>query len=939
MRQGILLSILILLSQTSISQDLPNLPPSIKWQKINSPHFQVIYPKGLEEQAQKTTNILEHIYSSGSKSLNVSPRSFPVILQNQYAVSNGFVDIAPYRSEFFLFEPQDYKDMGNDRWLEHLASHEYRHIVQFEKSITPFNKFIYFLTGEYGIGIAAAGAAPVWFFEGDAVGVETAMGNTGRGRLPSFSMAFKANLLEKGGFNYHKQYLKSFKEFVPNHYLTGYLMTTYLKNNHGADIMGKIVGRSFKRPFIPFSFSIAMKKETGKHLIETYNDMLAEQKSLYQNQLEQLQPLTYKPIPHIKNKNFTSYLYPSEINDNKILAIKSGFSDIPAFISIDKSGNEKTLFELGLWNDQGRLSVNDSSVVWTEQAFDTRWQRISYSVIKKYNYITQKSSTLTSETKYSSPSISKDGNRIIAIDQTASSLIGLHLLDAHSGELIKAFSNPSNEFYSMPCFDDTGLNVIVLKHIENGKQVVLKNIETESEKILHTVQSENIGHPLMSNNKLLYTSDKNGIDNIYAYDLTEQRTFQITNARYGAFNPSITKTGKILFNDYTVDGYEISYLDMDKENWTESPTLAAINFPSKMIESEGIENILYNYPDSTYQSSKYRKALKSIRPHTWLLNTTTKNIISAQVYSKDLLQTTSMILGTIYNYQEKIWRSNASISYQAIYPIIDISVSTGQRSSIIPDVNSEKQTVIWSENQYSLGIKVPIYLTNSKYFRNASVSAQANYNEVSDYMSPTQISMDLTDETLHALTYNLSFFRLLRRSKLDLNSKWGQTFDLNYKHTPIGGDLMGQLVSFESNLFFPGLVSHHSLHLKISAQHSDYKNYSFSSPISFTRGYDAILFRDFYNISFNYKFPVARMDWHLGPVINIQRIYSNVFYDYGQGKNSASPTENLKSVGVETHFNFNLLRLLPLFDIGIRYSFIPNTQEFIPQIIIGNITL
>ena len=195
------------------------------------------------------------------------------------------------------------------------------------------------------------------------------------------------------------------------------------------------------------------------------------------------------------------------------------------------------------------------------------------------------------------------------------------------------------------------------------------------------------------------------------------------------------------------------------------------------------------------------------------------------------------------------------------------------------------------------------------------------------------------DESLHALTYRATFSRLLRQSKLDLNSKWGQTVALNYKHTPIGGDLSGLLFSLGSNLFFPGLFPHHSLHLRAAAQHSNHENYSFASPIAFTKGYDALIFTDYLNLSFNYKLPIARMDWHLGPLVNLQRIYSNLFYELGKGKNEGTSVQNLKSMGIETHFNFNVLRLLPLFDVGIRYSYLPHSKKFVPQVIIGAISL
>ncbi len=46
-----------------------------------------------------------------------------------------------------------------------LSSHEYRHIVQFQRSITAFNKFFYYVFGQQAVAGLAFAAAPQWFWE------------------------------------------------------------------------------------------------------------------------------------------------------------------------------------------------------------------------------------------------------------------------------------------------------------------------------------------------------------------------------------------------------------------------------------------------------------------------------------------------------------------------------------------------------------------------------------------------------------------------------------------------------------------------------------------------------------------------------------------------------------------------------------------------------
>jgi hypothetical protein len=119
---------------------LNNNPPSLKWQKITTPNFRILYPAGFDAQAQRMANTLEHIREPESRTMDTRTRRISVILQNQNAVSNGFVSLIPRRSEFYTMPPQDYNFTGTTEWLDQLASHEFRHVVQFDKANVGFNR-------------------------------------------------------------------------------------------------------------------------------------------------------------------------------------------------------------------------------------------------------------------------------------------------------------------------------------------------------------------------------------------------------------------------------------------------------------------------------------------------------------------------------------------------------------------------------------------------------------------------------------------------------------------------------------------------------------------------------------------------------------------------------------------------------------------------------
>ena len=169
-------------------------PGSIKWKQINSSYFQIIFPEGFENQANYVANLLEYARVLDGKTLQNHPPKISVLLHNRTVVSNAEVGWAPRRIEIFTQPPQD--SYAQD-WLQQLALHEYRHVVQIDKMHQGLTRVLYALFGEQ-ITVGVYGLfVPWWFIEGDAVVMETALSKSGRGRQPFFEMELRAQLLQK----------------------------------------------------------------------------------------------------------------------------------------------------------------------------------------------------------------------------------------------------------------------------------------------------------------------------------------------------------------------------------------------------------------------------------------------------------------------------------------------------------------------------------------------------------------------------------------------------------------------------------------------------------------------------------------------------------------------------------------------------------------------
>lgn len=966
MRKRILFVLLFFTIGSRAQEVLNNNPPGLSWYKINTPNFRVLYPEGFEFQAQRMANTLEHIRQAEARTLGVSTKRISVILQNQNAISNGFVSLIPRRSEFYTMPPQNYNFTGTTEWLDQLASHEYRHVVQFDKANRGFNKLLYYAFGPATLAAMSVTAVPQWFWEGDAVVTETAFTSGGRGKIPNFGLVFRSNLLEGRAFNYHKQYLRSYKDNIPDHYVFGYHMVSYLRRRTGDPfIWEKVTKRAWGTPFIPFTFSNAIKKESGLYVTKLYNEMADELAREWREEVNALQLSAFETVPHNPRKGYTNYFYPQVLDENRILAMKSGIGDIAQLVILE-NGKEKNSFIPGILNDAGMLSAVGDLVVWNEYGFDPRWRMRTYSVIKLYDVREKKLKFVTRKSRYAGAALSPDQQKIVTVETNTAYNTTLTVLDT-AGSVLKQFANPQQAFYSMPRWSADGKSIAVLKTTAAGRSVVVFDIDSGAEKELITASSENIGHPVLHGDYLFYNSPVSGIDNIYVLVLSTGERFQVTSSKYGAYNPALSADGETLYyNEQTRDGFDVVKMPVDPTTWRQIVVKKdPKSFFQVITEQEGRPNLFDSIPQQPYATRKYSKVSGLFNPYSWgaYFNT---GLTQADIgiSSQDILSTTTLKTGYLYDINERtgLWR--VGMSYQGFFPILDVDVTFGTRElneGLVAYDKIETDTVRvienltynWQERNLEAGFRLPLITTNSRYHGNFTIGNYFGYTRVEDFTnSITGEGRIITPElpyywirsvpgngTLRYNHFHMSAYRLLKQSRRDINSKWGQSFVLHGYGTPYGGDYKGSQFSFYTTLYFPGLFKHHSFwgywgyqktriellsRTSTSNPFEDNGSYIFRNQIPLPRGLPISRFEDFYSMSGNYTFPVWYPDIAIGPLVNFQRIRANAFVDYGFGSSPSRATpisRTYLSVGGEVRLDLNVMRLLNQFNIGFRYSY------------------
>ncbi|HMJ67841.1 MAG TPA: hypothetical protein VK508_03045 [Cyclobacteriaceae bacterium] len=986
-----LLTLVVLVSTSVFGQEVAvqnTNATTLQWNEIKTPNFNILFPKGFDAQAQRVANTLEFIREPEASSMGVKPKRIAILLQNQTSISNGFVTLAPRRSEFFTMPPQNYNFAGTNDWLSLLASHEYRHIVQYQRSIVGFNKFVYYVFGQQALSLVAFTAAPQWFWEGDAVATETAFTRSGRGRIPNFNILFRTNLLEGRTFNYHKQYLRSYKHNIPDHYVLGYHMITYLRNRTGdAGIWDKVVTRSWSLPFIPFAFSRAIKKEAGVNVTTLYKEMADSLRTGWQNEIDALQLTKFKTLNKRTSKSYIDYWYPQPQEDGSIIALKTGIGEIATIVRL-KNGVTDRKFVVGPFNETGMLSAVDGKAVWNEFRYDARWRMKTYSIVKGYDFDIRKRKTLSKKTRYASAAISPDGTKVATIDSDTEYKSRLVVLDYASNKVLKTFDNPGDRMISMPRWNGDGSAIFVIRLSKEGKTMSKYDYVTGAVTDVFDAGNENIGHPVPSadGKYIFYNSPYSGIDNIYAFETSTGKRYQVTSSRYGAYNPAITPDGDwIVYNDQTRDGMDIVSAAFEPTLWKEigKVDVAAEHFYDKLVTQESHPNIIKDVPEKKYPVAKYNRLKSIVNIHSWgPFFSTDVTQADIGISSRNLLGTTTINAGYLFDINERTGSYHGGISYQGLYPILDFNILAGKRETTTSVANRDVKFK-WDEVTATGGIRVPLILTRSKYNttltlkNNVGVTKVTNLrNQVTDMdnrliSSGTERIVPVNDTlrfifdnqtgngTLLYNQFTFSFSNFLKQSRRDFNPRWAQLLDLEFYNTPYGGDFQGSLAAARTVLYFPGVLKHHSLFFRggwqVGTDGAEANRYSFRNRVFRPRGHSYPHDTEFRSVSANYALPLWYPDINIGPMLNIQRLRATVFYDRGQaiGKNFFYSDKGIvyysladkiyDSVGAEFTVDVNIMRLLPQLDLGLRTTYInptaTGTRKWVVEFVLGTLNL
>jgi hypothetical protein len=899
-------------------------PASVRWKQINTESFRVIFPEGYDSAANYVANTLEYAKSLSTLTLSADPPRTPVLIHNFTATSNGMVVWAPRRIELYTIPPQD---GYAQEWFQQLAIHEYRHVIQISKLNQGLTNVLSKVFGEQLTGTVLGLYLPFWFLEGDAVAIETAHSNAGRGRQPSFEMPLRAQIMEKGKYSLDKALYGSYNDFTPNHYILGYHIVAKARSLYGWELWDKALDKVARKPILPNPFSRTIRRETGFWKAGLYRAMMD---SLNQQWQKQYEIEDHSEISALKTKSkrvYTNYNRPHLTERGTIITEKKELDDIARFVEIDAEGAEEVLFTPGFYYP-GTLSYANQRIVWAERTYDKRWHHRNYSVIKTYDLKTRKATTLTRNTRYFAPALSPDGSKIVAVEVAADQQYSLVILDAASGNLLSRISTPENDFFSRPAFSHDGKKIATIVLGDKGKAIAVADVETGEVETVSDFGFTDISKPAMHDDLIAFVGAWSGIDNLYLLDIESGEIHQAASFGYGITDPVFSPDGeKILFAHYTADGFEPAFIATDGLNLT--PLSMVENHSPKLYEilaaQEGEILDPEKIPQENYEPDRYSKIGSLFNFHSWApLSLDAQNYEAKpgiSLFSQNLLSSSFTTLGWEWDINEETGKYYLNYSYAGWYPVLDVKADYGKRRSFFIDDNEDRTDFNWMETNLTAGLHVPFNFTSGKYSRFVRPAVEFQYTQLD---IDQESGLEFRRSNYKTLNYRLNASNALKMSSHDIYPKWGQVFAFNLRTAPFENDTLGAMFSGETRLFFPGFIRHNSFNVYAGYQKRIENNFYYGNIVRFPRGYSGQYADELVSWSLNYAFPLGYPDLNAPGFAYLKRIWMNAFYDNATGR-ANNQTNYYRTAGVELYTDVHLFRIL--FPMTLGYRFIVISQQ------------
>ncbi len=919
--------LIVLLAQADVrAQDFRNAPPDETWNTIESDHFSVTFPADERRLAEKLVNMAESYYPRMTARMRWAPAGKTyLLLSNATDFTNGLTTPYYYNNiVLFTIPPDAYSSIINyDDWLKMLFTHEYTHILHLDQT----RGFFGFLNGIFGRILFVNEIEPDWIIEGYAVYNESTLTNAGRDNGSYYNALLRVQALKNGlsaideGDGMPSTW--PFGEWV---YLYGGKFMQYLAEKYSA---GALAAYSEHYTYLP----LFIGRDSG---LAFDNKGFASQWLEWENNVRKQAILTALSVlfsGHTGSKQVTQRgadtrgpvwdsrgngIYYTSYNGKSLMGI---------FYTGTNSGK-------ATWT--ARRNNGYTSAVCGDRLFFTQAEYFKnfylYDDLYELDTKTDKIKRLTYGLRARSADVSPDCAKVVMVSNSALQSQLLLYYRTDPGIITTLASIGGSGQFLDPRWSWDGMNIAVTIKNNNGECSI--NIMDRQGQPLTTVVSDSHLNlfPSWSRDSrfVLFSSDRTGIPDLYAYSMTEKTIYQVTNVIGGAYESQISP-----------DNSTIAFTKLDATGFN----IYAMPFRPSAFKNVSVPREFTVEQVQTYKQT--RSIEKNYSPFgtlvpTWWFPTLS---LASDAYSFGIYTSASDLLGhNVYSLLLDYTgypRAKASPGFIADYTNESFTPEIDVRGQMMPTLaltytepaSNISHSYLQMKNNAAISVLYPV---NHVRYRQ-SVGAGYSYTFIKS-LTPLPAYVDTVPftGTLSGIT---AYYAIDTTSVFDtsISREDGITFDTYFERdlAVLGSDRdLSQSIS-EFNAYIPGFADNHVIHFRgdygftaglsknnalfsIGGLQSLFINNNYTSiPV---RGYSSGILTgtQVYSASLEYRYPAGIFDRGIGTLpFYLDKVSLSPFFDA-----AGNSRRHISSSGIELNFDTYIAYQFPLrFTLGYAYAF------------------
>lgn len=590
--------------------DVTYRPENLRYELLNTEHFDLIFQSGTEQQAREAGHLLEDTYDE-VRALVGLEHSFrmPVVLNAFNDLANGRVTALVFRQEVEAVSLKGkFLDPGFYTWMEAVLPHELVHAAHAEiRPVFGFGGLLSLFSPDLSRMLNFS--IPPGMTEGVAIYHESRL-HPGVGRLnfSFFNMKYRAAMTSGRPWRLAQMLEASaYSQPYNRHYIGGSFVYDYLVELYGEAFFGKSVSRYNRWPFFGYAFSLwtatgehpwrigrALRKKAGE--IDVGDGYSGKGKL-------------------VSGRRGLNHYRPQWLSPNELVVYLDGYDVRRGFYTYDlRSGERKSISYQTITEDRefsltpDRASILYSRYVphWTSDVkaiADVHQVRVRSGVAER----------LTREGRLFSP-VFLDEGRLWATQNRGQFTSWVSVAN---GQVDKRLNDAPRAVYRDIAICRLQEKAAILAGLE-GRSVVFTADIKGGEAVRRT--------PVLFREQgsiydiswspgcryLLFTSDPHGKPDIFAHDFSTGQTVRLTDAPYGAFEGSLSADGTTLaFIDYRHERRDLRLLPFEPES-VEPVASATFDTGSAASWPAFSKRASVNLVDGKVRD--YRPGFRSLRP-------------------------------------------------------------------------------------------------------------------------------------------------------------------------------------------------------------------------------------------------------------------------------------------------------------------------------------